>query len=121
MVWMVLLKILFYQLLLIAVIVLILKALLDRQLIDAAIQDIGFLPLAGDLPKADKIEIVTFRPLKPETQKKISQAVCKKFNKELPVETRQDKKIRGGIFIRIGPVHIDFTLHSRLKTIGLAK
>ncbi|MCK5581924.1 MAG: F0F1 ATP synthase subunit delta [Candidatus Omnitrophica bacterium] len=123
-----LLKIFAAQVVLIALIVFGLKKLLDKILIDVAIDDIKYwqskeklaAKIALDeyeptVSTPDEIIIVSHKPLKPRVQHLIRKEAIKQFGEEITFDFRINKVILGGVIIQAGSVILDHSLKERLS------
>lgn|SRR3989338_624852 len=101
--------------------VFILKKILDRQLTEAAIHSVEAL----DKNLIDKdlaaLSITTYELLSAAAQNRLLNALNKKINKTVRLDIVQDKKIKGGMIIRIQERLFDYSLHNRLKEGGFLK
>ena len=101
--------------------VFILKKILDRQLTEAAIHSVEAL----DKNLIDKdlaaLSITTYELLSAAAQNRLLNALNKKINKTVRLDIVQDKKIKGGIIIKLKNGNIDYSLISRLKESGMLR
>ena len=109
------------QMVVIAIIVFVLKKILDRQLIESAIEKLKILHIDPLDKNMNCVEVVTYDPLSEENKKKISDAIYQKVHRHIPLTVSQDKSIKGGIVIKIPNRMIDHSLISRLKESGMIK
>ena len=114
-------KVLILQIAAISLTFFILKKILDRQLIEAAIHSIEAL----DRNLIDKdiaaLSIITYENLNAIAQNRLLSALNKKINKTVRLDIVQDKKIKGGMIIRLKERSFDYSLLSRLKQGGFIK
>jgi len=114
-------KVFILQIGVISLIVFILKKILDRQLIEAAIHSIEVLD--KNLIDCDlaALAVTTYEHLSPVAQSRLLSALNKKINKTVRLDIVQDKTIKGGMIIQIKERSFDYSLLARLKEGGFLK
>lgn len=117
----IILQVFLFQFIVIAVIIFILKKILDRMLIESAIKKFEFFDLDPQEQKPEKILVITHKKLKDKYHQKISAIVAKRLHRSIPVVSLIDKKIFGGMVIQVQDIKIDFSLISRLKESGMIR
>lgn len=73
-----------------------------------------FEVLRADAEGTVDIEVISAFELKREDLQRITQAVKKRLNKNVAVNTRTDRNLIGGVVIRVGDLVIDASLRGRL-------
>ncbi len=115
------LKVFFFQIIIISVVVFILKKILEKQLVDIAIQKLDTMPLNEFDSDSSKVVVVSYGHLKGSLKNKITQIVTRKINKSASVIVQRDSRLWGGVIIKWNKGTIDLSLISRLKEGGLVK
>ena len=110
-----------FQIIVISVIVVVLKKVLEGQLITLAVQKLDAMPLGEFDQNSHEVTVTAYAKLKSSIAEKIAQIVTRKINKPATVAVQRDKKLWGGLIIRWNKGVIDFSLISRLKEGGLVK
>ncbi|MFH1360053.1 MAG: F0F1 ATP synthase subunit delta [Candidatus Omnitrophota bacterium] len=109
------------QIAVISIIVFVLVKILHKQLMESAIQKVlTIYPSALDL-QLSKVEIIAYSDLAPQDKAKITDSLLKKCGRNIPLEIRIDKSIKGGVIINMGKQIIDHSLISRLQEAGVIK
>ena len=109
------------QIAVIAIIIFILLKILNRHLIELGIHDFEVMLAKEIAVDLTEIVLVTCQPLAASAVKRIEQSVCKKLNRSVKVLVEVDKKIKGGIIIKLNKRILDYSLISRLKESGFIK
>lgn len=109
------------QLIVITLIVYVLKGVLDRILIDSAIRKIE--SMRGNFIEKDltQVSVVSYKPLSEENKLRLQNALNKKAQRVIPLIIERDKKLKGGIIIKIGTTIVDCSLINRLKESGIIR
>ncbi len=105
----------------ISIIIFALKQILNRQLIEAAVRKFEIMNAGHLSPEVSEVVVVVSGNLSESFQKKINQAILKKFNRAVKLTVKKDKTIKGGAIIQIKDVVIDCSLVSRLKEGGIIR
>ena len=115
-----LLKIFLFQAALFAVIAVVLKNILERQLIESAIQKLETLD-PRNIDSASETVVVSYRALKHADASRIQHALFQKTNRVPLLKIEQDKSLKGGIIIKGKAMTIDHSLKNRLEESGLRR
>lgn len=106
----------------VAIIVVILKSILDRNLIDLAIQQLesGRLnPQGGHNANFNlngiKMVVITHKKISQAHRERILKAVLKNIPGGLVADFQTNKKICGGMIITVGASTVDYSLLDRLR------
>ena len=121
MVFWLIIKIIAIQIIVAGIIIFILRKILNRQLIDLAINKLEILKVETIGEDLKEVVVVVCGGLSQATQERIAYIVSKKLNRKINVVTAQDKKIKGGIIIKLKNGNIDYSLISRLKESGMLR
>ena len=111
----ILLKILFWQVVVAAIVTGILKMVLDKNLIASAIKQFERICQHLDPPSSLDVVVVTCRPLAKSVSEHLSQIVRNKFGETAVVRYQIDKLMWGGIIIRVDRTVINYSLKDRLR------
>ena len=109
------LKILLMQLVVAAIVIFVLKKILDHQLVELALKKFGNCQLNAEDQKLNGIIVLATSVLKPAIQTRLNQIVEKKFKRPMQLFVKEDKTLRGGIVIKLNSVVIDYSLTGRLR------
>lgn len=121
MVFSLILKIVLAQIVVISIIVFILKKVLDQQLIESAIHKLEVMDANRIGQDLIELNVITYEILDEKDRKRISDALYKKTNRHITLAVAQDKKIKGGIIIKLKNTTINHSLLSRLQESGMVK
>jgi F0F1-type ATP synthase delta subunit len=113
------LQVFFLQLLLAGVVVYVLKEILHRQLIDLAIKRFQNISITTEDQKLTGIIVVSPRKINCGVRERLRVAVSKKFGRPMEIISKIDKRLRGGLVIKLNSLTIDFSLMGRLKEGGI--
>lgn len=117
-----LLKVFLFQAVVIAIIVFILKALLDKQLVESAVHKFETVNPSSFEPDLAQVIVITANgALNEQLKVRLDESLSKKFNRSINVVIQKDKRIKGGIIIKSQKLLIDNSLLSRLKEGGMIK
>lgn len=109
------------QIVVIAIIVAILKKILDRQLVEMAIHKLEVLD-GGRIPSdLSEVIVITPGPLAEKSYQRIFNAILKKTNKKISVVSTVDRTLKGGIIIKVKDITFDHSLVGRLKEADILK
>ena len=104
------------------VILFVLRKVLDRKLIVAALGDFEFLRISEEeIGQIKEVEVVSYPILKDKPKEQFLYLVKRKFPKGVPVAFHTDKALMGGIVIRVGKTSINYALVDRLREAGWIK
>ena len=109
------LKLFLMQLAVAAVVVFVLKKMLDHQLVEIAVKKFEACKLGAEDQKLNGIIVLATAPLKPSVQERLSQSAEKKFNRQMQLFVKKDKTLRGGIVIKLHSIVIDYSVTGRLR------
>lgn len=112
-----LIKIFLLQLAIAAVIVFILKKILDNMLIDLASRhfDLWMHRQQTQDHPAEKISFISHKPLKPKNKEKFLKIMTKYSKQKIQPVFERDKSILGGVIIKGSNDILDFSLKTRLE------
>ena len=94
----------------------VLKKVLDRELIQTAIEEFETLKYQGDLVQLKEIVVVSYKDLDDAVQARIKAVADKRF-KGIPLNLSTDSMLKGGIRIVVGQTVIDNTSRKRLNAL----
>ena len=115
------LKLFLMQIVVGAVVVFILKKVLDRQLIELAIKTFKNAKLEPDDLKLGSILVGSPVNVSKKNQDRVLQLAEKKFGRPMSVVTKKDKSLKGGMIIYLNSSIIDYSLVGRLKEGGIIR
>ncbi len=113
------LKVLFFQILVAAGVIFVLKKILDHQLVELAIKKFQNTTLKQEDQKLTGILVLSSSRIKPFLYQRLVNEAQKKFNRPVEIVTKRDKSLRGGLMIKLNSATIDFTLVGRLREGGI--
>ncbi len=117
-----LIQVLVAQGVVIALIVFVLKKILDRQLIESAVKKLETMDFSRLGAEATELTVTTHKALNPKTRNQISAVLnrkAEKFQKTIRLVEKVDPTLKGGILLILKDVAVDHSLASRLKESGL--
>ena len=114
-------KLIAVQIVVAAIVIVVLYKLLNKILIDTAIHKIETLSKNEIDQTLKDVQITAYAPLNEAVQQRILDAIFKKLERTTRLLISQDKKIRGGIIIKLNTIIVDCSLASRLKDAGIVK
>ena len=120
MIW-IILKILFFQILVAAVVISILKMILSRQLEELAVKKLEYMKIEGEDAATEVLTVVAPGNVPLFIQNKIARICQKKFGHPLKINIKINKGLRGGLVIALKKTIIDYSLIGRLKEAGIIK
>lgn len=103
------------QLVIAAIVVVVLKGKLDKELIDAAIEQLVVL---NGSDAQGSVRVVSSAVLQVSWRRHIEAAIKRKFP-AVDVEFQEDVALKGGVVIKLPGQTLDFSLADRLKKIWL--
>lgn len=106
------LAVLLLQCVIAVVVIIVLKYLLDRELVEAAMEKL-YTRARGN---SDSVEVISATPLNEKVCGRIKDLITRK-SPDTKVTFIQDVAIKGGIIIRFHDEEINFSLEDRLKNI----
>jgi len=109
-----LMAILVGQIIAIVFVMFVLKIVLDKMLIDLAVQHVEVWKMS-EAKEIDRILILTAKSLKQAYVERIKKATAKSFASNVVVDFQIQKSILGGAIIRVGEQIIDCSLKDRLQ------
>lgn len=118
---MILAKIFLLQIIVAAIVIFILKKVLDRQLQQLAVKKLDYLKLDKDDLASETIILSAPGPVSLATQEAVARLSQKKFGRSVKIVTRADPSLRGGLVIKLKRTIIDFSLVGRLKEGGILR
>ena len=104
------------QLAIAGIIFFVLRKILDRELVELALERFDRYKPEDELKSVKEIYVITYKPLSQLVNTRLSQLVNKKFQQARLV-LKEEKRIKGGMVVQIGSYTIDMSLLSRLKNI----
>ena len=113
------LKILALQIVVFAVIIFILKNILDGILIDVAIKKLEVMRPEELGLNLTQVEVTTHNTLRDVHKNKITYLLSRKCNKQISLVTKVDPRIKGGMIIKLLNSTIDCSLVTRLRESGI--
>jgi F0F1-type ATP synthase delta subunit len=93
---------------------LVLKKLLDRELIESALEQFEVLKYQGDSALIKTISVVGHKDLAAELQTRFKSVAARRF-KGVAVSFSADRELKGGVKITLNDAVIDCTLRDRLQ------
>ncbi len=108
------------QIIVMLVIIIVLWRVLNRQLVELAIEKFELFSKDGWTQEQNQLEVIVASNIDKVFEQKLVKAVQKKLNKPVSIAVKQDRSIKGGMimYLKNGTV-IDYSLRSRLKESGL--
>lgn len=93
-----------------------LRLLLDKNRIGALgpITE-NYVKLTDEISNVTRADIITARPLKPEAQKKLEQALASLTSKTVRTKVREDSSLIGGIVVKLGDLVLDGSVKAQLQ------
>jgi F0F1-type ATP synthase delta subunit len=102
------------QIIVALIVIFVLKKLLDRELIEAALEQLEVLRPKDDAPPFKSAEVISHADLNSETQGRVKNILSRRF-KGLAVNFSTDSGLKGGVKVVIGAAVVDCTLDDRLQ------
>ena len=102
------------QLVVCAIVVFILKKILDNILIDSAIRQLE-LCNQGKKSSIDALTVISYQNLNTKNQERITRAALKQFGETAKPAFTIDRSLLGGMVIKVGSRIIDCSLKDRLR------
>ncbi|HPB67652.1 MAG TPA: F0F1 ATP synthase subunit delta [Candidatus Omnitrophota bacterium] len=109
------LKIFFFQILAAMITISILKVILDRNLIESAVKQFEYLCQHSDLPSPPEVTVISCHPLSPAVSSRVRCLVRKKFGEGVNVRCQTDKRMWGGVVIRVPGTVVNYSLKDRVR------
>ncbi len=97
------------------IVILILKKILDHQLVELAIKKFEAIKLQPEDQKLSSILIISSRAISVAVHERIRLAAEKKFNRPISLVVKINKKINGGMIIQVNSAIVDYSVVGRLK------
>lgn len=99
------------QVIIAAVVIFVLKRLLDKELVQAALEKLQ----GADIPTGDpQVDVRFCPPLSPEVKARV-QSVVRHKSPAAKVVFSEDPSLKGGLVITVAGVVMDFSMTGRLK------
>jgi F0F1-type ATP synthase delta subunit len=96
------------------IVIAVLKKLLDRELVESALEQLEVFKYQGDLSEIKKIFVISHKTMSPEIQTRFKSIAARRL-KEVPIEFSTDIGFKGGVKVVIAQTQIDCTLSDRLQ------
>ena len=93
------------------IVVFVLKKLLDKELIESALEKFTSLKSSEDITR---LEVRYASPLNPMVQQRLKSLAQRKFTK-VNMTWQEDKSLKGGVVIVVGDETFDFSITNRLQ------
>ncbi|MDD3375620.1 MAG: F0F1 ATP synthase subunit delta [Candidatus Omnitrophica bacterium] len=117
----ILLQVFIMQIVVGAIVVFILKKILDYQLVELAIKTFKNVKLEPDDLKLGSILVGSPFSVSKKTQNRILELAEKKFERSMSIVIKKDKSLKGGMIIYLNSLIIDYSLVGRLKEGGIIR
>ena len=102
------------QVVLALVVIFVLKKLLDRELVESALEQFEVLKYDGDPSVIKTIAVTARKPLGAEIQSRFKSIAARRF-KGMSIDFSTDAELKGGVKVVIGKMQIDCSLNDRLE------
>jgi F0F1-type ATP synthase delta subunit len=102
------------QVVLALIVIAVLKKLLDRELVESALEQFEVFKYQGDLSRIKKIAVVGHKEIRPEIQTRFKNIAARRF-KDIPIDFSTDMTLKGGVKVLMAEAQIDCTLSDRLQ------
>jgi F0F1-type ATP synthase delta subunit len=102
------------QVVLALIVIVVLKKLLDRELVESALEQFEVLKYQEDPSQLKTIAVVGHKALKDQIRSRFKSVAARKF-KGVPVDFPTDAGLKGGVKVVVGRTVIDCTLNDRLE------
>ena len=96
------------------IVIAVLKKLLDRELIESALEQFEVLKYHGDLAQVKMISVVGHKTMNPEIQARFKRIADRRF-KGISIAFSTDSALKGGVKVVVEETVIDCTLSDRLE------
>lgn len=93
----------------------ILKVILDRSLIESAVKQFEYLCQHSDLPSPPEVKVISCHPLSQAVSSRVRCLVRKKFGEGVNVRYQTDKRMWGGVVIRVLGTVVNYSLKDRIR------
>ncbi len=117
----IILQIIIFQLIMAVVVILTLRFILNRKVIEFALQTFDGYRKPDEAPIPKEVIVISHKNLNPARQQRILQIAQKKFGPNVKVNFLTDKSFMGGLVIKFNHVQIGSSVRDRLKEGGLIK
>jgi len=114
-----LMKMFLFQAVIIFIIFVVLKNILEKQLVESAIHEVENLDAKAIDPALTEMSIIHCQALKAYDQMRLQNILAKKCHRTIRLNIRRDKTIKAGIIIEGKGIKIDHSLRGRLREGGL--
>ncbi len=111
----ILVKLLLAQCVVAVIIIVVLKNILDKNLMESAIRRLEGWPQTGHPSAVTEITVIFHKNLSPVNKERVLKASLKHFTDAVKPVFQIDKKIMGGIIIKVGENTLDYSLKDRLR------
>lgn len=115
----VIIKIFILQIIVAAIVVVILKNVLNRMLIESAINQLEILKVQEISDGLSEVTVMTHKKIKELDYNKIALSLYRRLHKRIDVVNQISPEIKGGMIIKIKSITIDYSLKKKLKESGL--
>jgi F0F1-type ATP synthase delta subunit len=96
------------------IVIFVLKKLLDRELIESALEQFEVLKCQEDPVQLKNINVVGHKAMSGEVESRFKHIAARRF-KEIPIKFSTDPSLKGGVLVLIGGTKIDCSLSDRLE------
>ena len=106
----------------ITIIIVVLKKILDGQLMGSALKKLESMDFSRLGVEACELVVTTHKSLHPKTRNQISVIIARKaqkFQKTIALVEKVDPSLKGGMTLKLKDIAVDYSLASRLKESGL--
>ena len=97
-----------------AIVLVVLKKVLDNMLVDLALRQLDFFQRSTEKIPASSLTICFYKTLRPQDAQRLQKILQTSFGPGVPT-LQQDRRLLGGIFFKIGDKELDCSLRNRLK------
>lgn len=102
-------------------IVFILKYVLEKRLVNAALKELSmYLPFEGE-PKPLVVQVLAHKTVAATVQSELQKIVKGKFGAQVGIDYQIDKSLMGGLIITVNKHRFNYCLSDRLKEGGFLK
>lgn len=102
----------------IGIVVAVLKAKLDRLLMNSAIRYLELWDASSDGPAVKQVVIISHKTLRPEDKTRILTAINQKMGRDVRAIFQSDGKIYGGLIVKIEGKIVNLSVRERLRQAG---
>ena len=116
-----LLQIFLFQILIFGIIVFVLYKLLNRNLIEGAVHQFEVMASRHLDPDLKKVTVICYKNVSEKNINRILRAAEKNLARKIEIEIEMNKRLKGGLIIRVKDVELNFSLMNRLRESGLMR